>query len=431
MPKNYTLTKTDTRSYYTQTCTVSGCTISNSGTSALAYHEARLTSTSTNNKRDRKIWRNYNLEKVVAYGPISERRYFAKYSWQEWNPLIGAYQTRYAPYTNKVEVWRMSYGTNWAKPTSRCLAGADAIAQAKLLSRLKDRRTHWESAAVTLGEARETAQHMAKTAKRLFFGYKALRRGDLGEVHRQLLGRPDPPRNKRGLASDASRKSKSPSWKDDVSSAWMEYSYAWVPLLGEIDSAARYWAEKRVGRTLTRFDVTAKHELTDNWRGTSQNSISLIPEYVRETAHVRYSYEIEPDWARNASTLDELGFTDPLSVAWELLPLSFVVDWFVNVGQVLSSLAEFRRWTVVRGLKSSGQTFFRYMPGSVGSSQSGGFTTVSWNSGDAYLRHRTVARTVLSNLPTSVPLKVNVSNPFDLRTGQLASAVILLRYAFR
>lgn len=36
--------------------------------------------------------------------------------------------------------------------------------------------------------------------------------------------------------------------------------------------------------------------------------------------------------------LERYGLTDPLTVAWELLPLSFVVDWFVPVGAFLDSL---------------------------------------------------------------------------------------------
>jgi len=42
--------------------------------------------------------------------------------------------------------------------------------------------------------------------------------------------------------------------------------------------------------------------------------------------------------------LDRYGLLDPLSLAWELLPLSFVVDWFTGVGNFLDS------WTRPLGL---------------------------------------------------------------------------------
>lgn len=43
----------------------------------------------------------------------------------------------------------------------------------------------------------------------------------------------------------------------------------------------------------------------------------------------------------NARLASQLGFVNPAVVAWELVPFSFVVDWFVNVGDVLSSYTDF------------------------------------------------------------------------------------------
>jgi len=37
----------------------------------------------------------------------------------------------------------------------------------------------------------------------------------------------------------------------------------------------------------------------------------------------------------------QLGFVNPVSVAWQLVPFSFVVDWFVNVGQFIGSYTDF------------------------------------------------------------------------------------------
>jgi hypothetical protein len=40
------------------------------------------------------------------------------------------------------------------------------------------------------------------------------------------------------------------------------------------------------------------------------------------------------------SNLDTAGVINPLSIAWELSPYSFVVDWFIPVGNVLSALSD-------------------------------------------------------------------------------------------
>jgi hypothetical protein len=54
----------------------------------------------------------------------------------------------------------------------------------------------------------------------------------------------------------------------------------------------------------------------------------------QDTYRMSYIYELyeEMSFERN------LGLTDPLSVAWELIPYSFVVDWFVPIGTYLDNL---------------------------------------------------------------------------------------------
>jgi hypothetical protein len=38
------------------------------------------------------------------------------------------------------------------------------------------------------------------------------------------------------------------------------------------------------------------------------------------------------------ATINSLGLTNPIAVAWELVPFSFAVDWFLPVGNTLSAL---------------------------------------------------------------------------------------------
>jgi len=42
----------------------------------------------------------------------------------------------------------------------------------------------------------------------------------------------------------------------------------------------------------------------------------------------------------NALLLSQLGLVNPASLAWELVPFSFVVDWFANVGDFLASFTD-------------------------------------------------------------------------------------------
>lgn len=383
---------------------------------------------STNNKKLRP-WSDMRYEKVRDFGgPQSRDKFTSTYVW----PIGGVwYQNGYGGISHPFMYVSID------KPGRA--DEANSIALAKLLSSLTEERTQWNMA-VTLGEARETARLLANTASRLAHGYFAFRKGKISESWRILRGRKHVPVSHQFNHRMLKRRAKDKNWKDDVSSAWMEYTYAWTPLLSDIDSAAKYLAEKHVRGYFPVQEVSRAHRLrypfvSKNHGGAPWYSYQVdLYDFVMSSC--RYTYEVTPNWAYaggKPSTLEELGFTDPATLAWELLPLSFVVDWFVNVGQVLESLHEFQQWKVMRGLKSSRVTLRRNLdlaknwsvqpfspPGKQAEEHFGTwYTTKTWAS-----------REVQTTLPTSVPLRIKVGNPFDLKNGQMASAAVLLRYAF-
>lgn len=58
----------------------------------------------------------------------------------------------------------------------------------------------------------------------------------------------------------------------------------------------------------------------------------LSTQFIR----TRYAARLVPGAVKQ--TLSQHGLLNPLSVAWEKLPFSFVIDWFVDVGDTLASL---------------------------------------------------------------------------------------------
>lgn len=62
-----------------------------------------------------------------------------------------------------------------------------------------------------------------------------------------------------------------------------------------------------------------------------------------------YRYSIDDGWL---FSLSSLGLINPIEVAWEMMPWSFVVDWFLPVGRFLESLTSDMGVSFTRGTKT-------------------------------------------------------------------------------
>lgn len=115
---------------------------------------------------------------------------------------------------------------------------------------------------------------------------------------------------------------------------WLAYHFGWEPLVKDIGAAIETLEKPFPNRKIV---ARAQHLATERRyiAGTFWTDINW--EYLskcRMEATVRVNNP-------NLYLAQQLGFVNPLSVAWELVPFSFVVDWFVNVGQILGQMSEF------------------------------------------------------------------------------------------
>lgn len=77
-----------------------------------------------------------------------------------------------------------------------------------------------------------------------------------------------------------------------------------------------------------------------------KRSQSLASQYIK--------YRAQFDVSHIGSSLSRLGLTNPALLAWELVPFSFVADWFVNIGDCLQSLdnpLQISGLTVIKSMK--------------------------------------------------------------------------------
>ncbi|DAD50357.1 maturation protein [ssRNA phage Gephyllon.2_5] len=120
-----------------------------------------------------------------------------------------------------------------------------------------------------------------------------------------------------------------------IANAWLEIQYGWKPMLSTIYGLADE-SIRRVSHAAERYRVSAK--------GIYNPDKIVMPTYGGnvtypiDKADLQVSVSIgcyiqQPSWS-----LDKFTSLNPYSLAWELLPYSFVVDWFYNLGGYLRSM---------------------------------------------------------------------------------------------
>lgn len=137
-----------------------------------------------------------------------------------------------------------------------------------------------------------------------------------------------------------------------TANTWLEYRYGWRPLIGDSRKVVQLASKSRTeafgkGRRVVRgFDeretsyspLTCQSWLYDGYLTVMLNGAASDSFVSQAKAGIIFALR-EPSseaerWSRS------LGMTskDILPTAWEIMPFSFVMDWFVNVGDWLSAV---------------------------------------------------------------------------------------------
>jgi len=133
-----------------------------------------------------------------------------------------------------------------------------------------------------------------------------------------------------------------------VSDSWLALQYGWLPLISDVTSAAELLAQHMSGHPI-RMVVKASAQ-GDRESGSTGSLYDYTATYgytesIWTQAIAKTGYVVDvtnPDLA----TLAQTGLDNPLLLAWELLPYSFVVDWFFKIGDYLQALSAFRGVTI-------------------------------------------------------------------------------------
>lgn len=121
----------------------------------------------------------------------------------------------------------------------------------------------------------------------------------------------------------------------DVSDAFLSYEYAVRPLLSDVEEAAQYLGYLTSAPKIGRFTATR----------LAQGSYSSELLVAGHSPYCNLTMTVESRLSKKliafVKSRDEtkiIGLGDVSSIAYELAPFSFVLDWFVPIGSYLDSL---------------------------------------------------------------------------------------------
>ena len=246
-----------------------------------------------------------------------------------WNGVVyeatadeGVWDGSYGTYTHQLSVQRSPANVEVNIP-----AGLTSSSNLKCLNKIKDSDFN---AAVTLAEMNDTLAMLGKALARALRVLRAIRRGRWNEAWKYS-----------GFAPP--KGSRARTWSEH----WVEYQYGWKPLVNDI-----YGLQQRLTDQLKTSVFTVKAQVSEPiplsvlWKPSGSGKPgSGGGEYVSRTVyHVRVS---QPTLYQ----LNQWGLTNPALVAWELIPFSFVVDWFLPIGSFLEGLTATLGTTFVAGFE--------------------------------------------------------------------------------
>ncbi len=161
--------------------------------------------------------------------------------------------------------------------------------------------------------------------------------------------------------------------RDGVSKAiagkYLEYVYGFAPLMSDIYGIAELAKEAGKkplflsGKGTAHRDLASSNLTYSNASADQDETMAL--EATAKTRAILWA-KLSSDWSATR-VLNQLGLTNPASLIWELVPMSFVVDWVLPIGPVLSALTapcglDFVNGSISRRVSAHGGFSIMYRP---------------------------------------------------------------------
>jgi len=275
---------------------------------------------------------------------------------------------------------------------------------------------------VSLLELDKTLSFVAKIARTFTKSFKQLRRGDLRSainVLRASYSTNKPPKQfRRDYWFKRAKGYKHPPGRspnlfqqatDETAGAYLAYANAARPLLLDVESLLAIH-EKGFSKDPRRFRVATTERVSGD---VNQNvgGYDITGHFEIRSSLVSYLTWDSVQFA----AMSQLGLTSPLETAWELTPLSYIFDYFINVSGWIASVKPPLGSRYLSTILSE----YQMETGTWGTSPSG------WDPPfrGEYMKH--YKRRALGTSPPSFNPFDSLS--FDLSVSQFANALSVLR----
>lgn len=226
------------------------------------------------------------------------------------------------------------------------LPSHDATATSKAFKKLVERMESGieGNIAQDVLQIRQTISLITDTAKKMAKAGLSLKNGNIPGAARALWGT-KPPRYRRG---------REPHHSKSAADNWLSMQYGWKPLLqdlhGAMEACARLHLSDASIKQVAASARTTKWVVEDLPLFLNSHKVGGWTR-VQTQSRCKFGVRFTVD-NHLLAFLAQSGFTNPVNLLWEVIPFSFVYDWFQPIGPWLESLSAFHGLVFLDGYQT-------------------------------------------------------------------------------
>lgn len=193
------------------------------------------------------------------------------------------------------------------------------------LKRFNGMRGDKAALGVSLAEGRQSLEMITKRSLQAFNVVRKFRRLDFAGAFKEL-----------GLSESKGRAMKR-GWRGtarDFASLQLEVSFGWMPFCSDLYTAAKVLSTPLAYEAATKAGNTLKRSYVNSPPPKPSKNLHEVEVRTQVGAVLTVSNP-------NLDLANRMGLTNPLAVVFELIPFSFVPNWFVNFEEFLGQFTEY------------------------------------------------------------------------------------------